>query len=812
MKKSDLSVMKLNKKIFRIVFFILTVFLLQSGIRGQSRIPYANKEIFLNGMNVAWVNFASDLGPRSIDTVKFRTIFDTVHIFGGNAMRLWLNTNGSQTPAFNGSGMVTGPGTNAIQDLKTILNIAHRYSIGLQLCLWSHDMLNKSELNSTELNRNAKFLTDTAYTMAYIRNALIPMVEAVKGNPALIGWEVFNEPEGITNEYGWGTTQHVPIADIQRVINLVAGAIHRTDPAALVTSGANSIQTLTDIQVPAKISVQEQISSMSQAQKDSLASGFNIFHRTDLTTQQVMDYMLKVAAAGNYNYYRDDRLIAAGGDPEGTLDYYNVHFYGTQAQSPFNHPYYTWQLSKPLVVGEFFMQDTYGVPYQKLYEQLYITGYAGAMSWQWWGDTQSNDNAKNQNHVRTLQSLKYMFDHYRNDIIVFPKTGTIYSFEVNPAVIQSGDTAVVSWDTEDGSTVTLDGKSVNVRGSKNVSPAHDTSYTLITAGEVNDTSTVRLQVLPSGEIMSFKAVPDIVGTGESTSLVWQAVKGSDVSLNGKTVPVSDSIIVYPDSLHNTYTLIARGEIKDSSTVTVTVLAADQVDRALNAGIKVSSNDSLSNKYSRPKNLVDGNNSTGWQAAKGNSQWIQIDMGKLIKINKITVRWGNNGFAGTYNIQLSADLINWQLLTAVFGGTGGTNNVETLDNLDGTGRYVEFLLQTLGTNVSAFSINEIEIYGVPESTGVVDKGSNLPLSYSLSQNYPNPFNPSTEIRYSIPNATKVILIVYNLLGQKVATLVDAERSPGTYEIKFDSHQLSSGIYFYTLRAGSFLKTKKMILLK
>ena len=133
-------------------------------------------------------------------------------------------------------------------------------------------------------------------------------------------------------------------------------------------------------------------------------------------------------------------------------------------------------------------------------------------------------------------------------------------------------------------------------------------------------------------------------------------------------------------------------------------------------------------------------------------------------------------------------------------------------MDGTGRYVVFLLQTLGTNVSAFSVSEIEIYGVPSATGVKEKKNDLPSSYSLSQNYPNPFNPSTEIQYSIPGSSNVKLIVYNLLGQKVATLVNEQKPAGAYSVKFNASNLSTGIYFYTLRAGNFMTTKKMILLK
>jgi Lamin Tail Domain/Secretion system C-terminal sorting domain len=104
---------------------------------------------------------------------------------------------------------------------------------------------------------------------------------------------------------------------------------------------------------------------------------------------------------------------------------------------------------------------------------------------------------------------------------------------------------------------------------------------------------------------------------------------------------------------------------------------------------------------------------------------------------------------------------------------------------------------------------------------VNEVSSLPNEYNLSQNYPNPFNPSTIIKYSIPevdpsvarlNAVSVKITVYNLLGSEVATLVNEEKSAGSYEVKFDGTGLASGTYFYTLHAGDFIQTKKMILIK
>ncbi len=89
---------------------------------------------------------------------------------------------------------------------------------------------------------------------------------------------------------------------------------------------------------------------------------------------------------------------------------------------------------------------------------------------------------------------------------------------------------------------------------------------------------------------------------------------------------------------------------------------------------------------------------------------------------------------------------------------------------------------------------------------------IPDGFSLSQNYPNPFNPYTKINYSVPKTSFVILKVYDMLGKEVITLVNEEKTIGNYEINFDGSKLSSGVYFYTLSAGSFSLTKKMNIIK
>jgi hypothetical protein len=93
----------------------------------------------------------------------------------------------------------------------------------------------------------------------------------------------------------------------------------------------------------------------------------------------------------------------------------------------------------------------------------------------------------------------------------------------------------------------------------------------------------------------------------------------------------------------------------------------------------------------------------------------------------------------------------------------------------------------------------------------------PKEFSLSQNYPNPFNPSTTIKFTVPldvkrETSNTKLVVYDILGREVKTLVNENRAPGSYEITFDASQLASGVYFYRLTSGDFMQTKKMILIR
>jgi Secretion system C-terminal sorting domain len=96
--------------------------------------------------------------------------------------------------------------------------------------------------------------------------------------------------------------------------------------------------------------------------------------------------------------------------------------------------------------------------------------------------------------------------------------------------------------------------------------------------------------------------------------------------------------------------------------------------------------------------------------------------------------------------------------------------------------------------------------------VLEVDFNPTTTYTLEQNYPNPFNPNTKIKYSVSQSSNILIRVFDILGNDIVTLVNTEKPIGSYEVEFDASKLPSGIYFYQLKAGSFVQTKKMVLLK
>jgi len=315
-----------------------------AGAAGPDRVtlPFGQK-VFVSGINVAWDRFAGDVGSEPLDTVWFGKMLKEVSDSGGNAVRWWLFTNCANAPTFDpATKLANGPGSATISNVRTLLDMAYRRGIVVSLCLLSFDMMKANQKSDTLANQ--KLLLTAEGRKAFVDNALLPLVKAIGPHPAILAWEIFNEPEGMVKSIAgdWGgmtASGVVQISDVQRMVNQCAGAIHRAQPGVLVSNGSWSF----------------------------------------IATSNTLP--------GQHNHYSDSALKAVGGDPDGTLDFYMVHYYewGGRAISPFHHAASYWGLDKPVVIGEFpakGLSDSLGpVSPAQAFQRLYDSGYAGAMGW-----------------------------------------------------------------------------------------------------------------------------------------------------------------------------------------------------------------------------------------------------------------------------------------------------------------------------------------------------------------------------------------------------------------------------------------------
>ena len=132
----------------------------------------------------------------------------------------------------------------------------------------------------------------------------------------------------------------------------------------------------------------------------------------------------------------------------------------------------------------------------------------------------------------------------------------------------------------------------------------------------------------------------------------------------------------------------------------------------------------------------------------------------------------------------------------------------------TNARIRFMCDASG-NVDDVYIDEIEFRGMGGTSSVNGLASNsalIPEEFGLAQNYPNPFNPTTTINFSLPSGSAVELTVFNMLGQKVATLAKGFFEAGEHAVEWDASNVSTGVYFYRIQAGNFVEAKKMLLLK
>ncbi len=877
------------------------------------RVSIGGEQKFASGGNIAWVNFARDIGPGETRLDLFEEIFREVNENGGNMMRIWLHTNGTNTPQFNGMD-VSGPGEGAIEDLRDILDLAYFYDVSLMLCLWSFDMLQAGQMNDQQLERNRGLLTDNDRLQTYIDNSLIPMVDSLHGHPAISSWEIFNEPEGMSTQFGW-TPSRVDMSDIQNFVNRTAGAIKRTAPDAFVTNGSWNIRASSDI--------------------------------------------------GSWtNYYRDDRLIAAGGDEDGVLDFYGIHYYKhfPQSQSPFHNDASHWELDKPIVVGEFYMSDPrrdgdadsmYGVHWSDLFEELYDRGYAGALGWQWfdwWAERTDMEGVDGTlSWPRMLENMNTMRDLYPDDILI-SFDGIRMIFNAFPEGIEEGGSSTLSWEVRGAESVTLNGDPVQPIDSLVASPEVTTEYTLIATDEHGETEakTVTITVLDpeavnrafqkpasASSIENNQHLADYATDGDYSTrwsslyqdnewlmvdlqvsydihnikLYWEAAHAAsytiDVSFDGfnwQTIFEENNSDGGLDSLFfeqpaparfvrmngveratewgfSLYELEVYGlesehqppQIAISSPLEEDYLEAGLVTQ-LTADLQPGTSDEISVAFYINDELFDTVTeppfTTEWTPSEDgiaslhavatdeqfNIRSESVELTISPESEFILLEAENSTLAGDTEIMSHSEASSGEFVRLEADGSLTWSDIEVNEN----GNYrleIGFRLpfespksQVLFVNDS--EIGEIEFAGqenawltedmninlesglntirIESSWGYMDfdyieiRGQNLLTSagnneelaaeYHLGQNYPNPFNPSTVIPFSIANPSHVQLDVFDIVGRRVATLLNEPLSSGSHEVRFDAGSFSSGVYFFRIQAGSFTKVNRMVLLK
>jgi hypothetical protein len=451
---------------------------------------HKGQKIFLTGVNlgnVQFLPFRNAPYAHSEAELKdmLRKAFADLRASGANSFRFWLHIDGSRSPSF-ANGQVSGLPAGLIEDLQWMIQTAYRdYGLLANITLWSHDVLAvRREHQVGSRDQVVRMIEDEKAMQAYINNALTPMLQAMQKkmpgsnqtyNDGVLSWEVFNEPEGVSTfwrlywnyqygmeygDYNWrrvslsylddrrrtefaqddgsnsytpvryrgwhfvGThnagfnsymykdvtddypsewdylkkaivddktlkTVEIPHEKVLKFINRIAGAIHRIVPDAKVSTGTHSMPYNTDV--------------------DMEGLGYE---------------------NAPFNYYTDERLVAAGGDPLGTLDFYQVHGYPEWSDvekdgvlNMFKYPKKHWNLNKPLIVGEHWNIIAAGnemlQPFH--YQHLHDTGYAGVWGWAYFyvrekmvgGQPQrSIDKHENQDYFRNVQKglpgrLKY---------------------------------------------------------------------------------------------------------------------------------------------------------------------------------------------------------------------------------------------------------------------------------------------------------------------------------------------------------------------------------------------------------------------
>lgn len=350
-------------------------------------LPYQCGQWFLSGANVPWQNggYGADFGTveewgqHTYSPALTEAMYEDLAAAGANTVRWWLFTDGRGAPEFNATsgGQVTGLDANFLPSMASAIELAAQHNIYLIFTLWDFAMVfADSDVNGTgeHSGLHGNLITSSADRQGFIDNALLPMLQYPVGSytigthPNVLAWEIINEPEWIItdlNAVDPRAVQPVSLAQMHRFVAELSAVIHQNS-SQLVTVGSASLKWNSDT---------------------ALGAVGNIWDDADLAPYAA----------------------------DGTLDFYQVHYYGWMngdevnwSYSPVFVSFADAGLDKPTVIGEFpaNAMDT-GLNLSDLLETIYDNGYAGAWTWSYeavdgnggWADSAAAMTAFNQAHL-----------------------------------------------------------------------------------------------------------------------------------------------------------------------------------------------------------------------------------------------------------------------------------------------------------------------------------------------------------------------------------------------------------------------------
>ncbi|MDP3149477.1 MAG: T9SS type A sorting domain-containing protein [Ignavibacteria bacterium] len=206
-------------------------------------------------------------------------------------------------------------------------------------------------------------------------------------------------------------------------------------------------------------------------------------------------------------------------------------------------------------------------------------------------------------------------------------------------------------------------------------------------------------------------------------------------------------------------------------------------------------------------IAGGNSPLQWPTGG----WPDSDIDKVIQLFDDGTHGDANAGDKIFTTVITFPAYSTLYVTYKYGANWGLPTKGLVnDNENGVGADHHLQMGKLTANATV--VDTFGVAKVVDVTKVEKLGNTIPTVYMMEQNYPNPFNPETNIRFSIPQESFVTVKVFNTLGEEVMTLVNEEKTAGTYNVSFNAKSLTSGIYFYTIKANDFTSTKKMILMK